>query len=136
MEQFVLKVKSTFMNKDFFKFLIIGVVNTFNSTVFSILYGLMISANLAFISGYVTSLCIAYILNSKFIFYKELTFIGLVKFAISYVPNFIIQNMIVLLVYNIMGLPSVVAYIVAACIGIPVTFLCVKLFAFGKSKKM
>lgn len=136
MEQFVLKVKSTFMNKDFFKFLIIGVINTFNSTVFSILYGLVMSANLAFISGYVTNLCIGYALNSKFIFYRELTFIGLIKFAVSYVPNFIIQNIIVFLVYNILGLPSIVAYIVAACIGVPVTFLCVKLFAFGKSKKM
>lgn len=136
MEQFALKVKSTFMNKDFFKFLIIGVINTFNSTVFSIFYGLVMSANLAFISGYVTNLCIGYTLNSKFIFYRELTFIGLIKFAISYIPNFIIQNIIVFLVYNILGLPSVVAYIMAAGIGVPVTFLCVKLFAFGKSKKM
>lgn len=136
MEQFVLKVRSTFMNKDFFKFLIIGVINTVNSTIFSMIYGLVMSANLAFIGGYVTNLCIGYALNSKFIFYREITFIGLIKFAISYIPNFIIQNVIVLLAYNILGLPSIVAYIAAACIGVPVTFLCVKLFAFGKSKKM
>ncbi len=132
MEQFILKVKSTFMNKDFIKFLIIGVINTFNSTLFSMIYGLVVSANLAFIGGYVTNLCIGYGLNSRFIFYSKFTFIGLIKFMISYIPNFIIQNIIVFLTYNILGLPNIAAYLIAACIGVPVTFIFVKFFAFEK----
>ncbi len=134
MEQFILRVKSTFFNKEFMKFIIVGVINTFNSTVFALLYGLVMAANLAFVGGYITNLCIGYILNSRFIFYQKFTLKGLIKFSISYIPNFIIQNSVVVIVYNILGLPSIIAYMIAAVIGVPITFLCVKFFTFGNKK--
>ena len=80
MNQLILKFKSIFISKDFMKFLLIGIINTFNGTLFSTLYGLVIDANIAFIMGYITSLCIAYLLNSKFIFYKKTSINGLIKF--------------------------------------------------------
>lgn len=134
MEGLILKVKNTFFCKEFFKFLIIGVINTFNGTILAMLYGLCMQANVAFVFGYITSLVIAYVLNSKFVFMRSLEWMGLIKFAISYMPNFIIQNLVVLVVYNMLGLPSIIAYGTAAVIGIPITFLCVKLFAFSKRK--
>lgn len=136
MQELVMKVKSAFLSKDFIKFLVVGVVNTFNGTLFSYIYSLVINPNIAFIGGYITSLGIAYILNSKFIFYKPLKWKALIKFAISYIPNFIIQNIVVMIVYNLLALPSVIAYGLAAIIGIPITFIFVKLFAFGEHKKL
>lgn len=135
MKKIVLKIKDNFMNVDFLKFLIIGVINTLSCTVFATCYGLIIGVNIAFILGYITSLCIGYILNSKFIFGSNLTISGIMKFAVSYIPNFIIQNIIVILVYNILGLPKMLAYIGAAVIGVPITFLCVKFFAFNNKVK-
>ena len=44
----------------------------------------------------------------------------------------IIQNIIVIIFYNMLGFPAVVSYLIAAILGIPVTFLMVKIFAFGK----
>lgn len=132
MGEIILKIKSNFINKDFLKFLFIGIVNTLSCTVFATCYGLIVGANIAFVLGYITSLCIGYILNSKFIFYSNLTVTGIIRFSISYIPNFIIQNLIVIVVYNILGFPKIVAYIVAAVIGVPITFLCVKFFAFKK----
>ncbi|KAI3349475.1 GtrA family protein, partial [Clostridium botulinum] len=53
-----------------------------------------------------------------------------IKFSISYIPNFIIQNIVVLIVFNVMGLHKLIAYVLAAIIGVPVTFVLMKFFAF------
>jgi putative flippase GtrA len=55
-----------------------------------------------------------------------------IKFFVSYIPNYIIQNIIVIIFYNWLGYPPIVSYLIAAILGIPVTFLLVKIFAFGK----
>lgn len=124
--------KVSFLSREFMLFILIGCINTFNGIFFSWLYSLLLHPNLAFVIGYITSLTIAYILNSKINFKQALSLNKYIKFCISYIPNFIIQNAIVFLVYNILGIHKLIAYAMAAIIGIPITFICVKLFAFKK----
>lgn len=127
-------IKSVFA-PEFILFVIIGLINTLNTVWISAVAELVIPPNVAFIIGYIASLVIGYILNSKVNFKKKLSFVRLFKFAISYIPNFIIQNVIVFLTYNVLHIPSIISYAIAAILGIPITFLCVKLFAFaGKDK--
>lgn len=127
------KIKSMFFDRSFLLFLIVGVINTFNGVVFAFLYSLFIkNANLAFIVGYVTSLTISYLLNSKISFKEELSFPKYIKFCISYIPNFLIQNAVVIVVYNMMNWPKLIAYLLAAVIGIPITYLFIKVFAFKR----
>jgi putative flippase GtrA len=118
--------------REFSGFLIIGAVNTANGTIVAYLLSFLLNANASFIIGYGVSLSIAYILNSEFLFKKPLAVSRYAKFVISYVPNFIIQNGIVLIFYNLLGWHRLIVYALAAIIGIPITFLLVKLFAFGK----
>jgi len=125
-------IKQNFFNKQFIIFLVIGVINTFNGSLFAFIYSQFLQANLAFIVGYMSALLIAYVLNSIFTFKEKLSFAKLIKFAISYIPNFIIQYIVVFIIYNILGLLPIIAYITAAIIGVPITFLCLKLFAFKK----
>ena len=128
------KLKHHFLSREFFLFLVVGCINTFNGTFLSWLYAFAVpNNNLAFNLGYLTSNYIAYWLNSTFIFHEPLCLNRYIKFFISYIPNYIIQNIIVFIFYNLMTFPPVVSYIIAAVLGIPVTFLAVKLFAFGKS---
>ncbi len=127
------KIIKTFLSPEFILFVLIGVINTVNCIWLSVVWEFIIKdPNLAFVGGYAMSLLIAYVLNSKVNFKRKLSFITLIKFAISYIPNFIIQNVIVFITYNILGIPSIIAYCLAAVIGLPITFLCVKLFAFAK----
>ena len=128
------KLKRLFCSRDFLVFLAIGAINTLNGTLFSYLYSLLFDANIAFILGYLSSLLIGYILNSIFTFKEKLSFIRLFKTAVSYIPNFIIQNLVVLLIYNVLGLHRLIAYALAALIGLPLTFLLMKFFAFAKPK--
>lgn len=87
--------------------------------------------NLGFIVGYLTSLSISYILNSKITFREELKFNKYMKFCISYIPNFLIQNSVVLIFMNGLGWNNCIVYILAASMGIPITFFLIKIFAFS-----
>ena len=127
------KLRNMFFSKEFIMFLIVGGINTTNGVLFSMLYGTAIpNANLAFAVGYITSTVISYLLNSFLTFKERLGILKYIKFFISYIPNFIIQNIVVFVVYNILELDKLIAYILAAVIGVPVTFILMKIFAFRK----
>ncbi|NMF04427.1 GtrA family protein [Clostridium beijerinckii] len=132
MDNIVQKFKNTFYTKEFVTFLIIGVINTFNGTVFSYIYSSFLNENVAFIVGYISGLIISYLLNSLITFKEKLQLNKFIKFAISYIPNFIIQNIVVIIVFNLMGLNKLIAYLLAAIIGVPITFILMKFFAFSK----
>ncbi len=126
-------VKHHFFTRAFLLFLVVGTINTFLcSFLATILEPLVGNANLAFNIGYLLSNVNAYLLNSLFVFPTRMTLVRYVKFFLSYVPNYIIQNAIVFVAYNLLGLPSIASYLLAAILGVPITFLCVKIFAFGR----
>lgn len=124
-------MKKMFVNLQFIIFVFCGCINIFNGIFFAWLYSLFLSANLAFCVGYITSLVISYFMNSVITFHKNMSVIRFVKFVISYIPNFIIQNAIVLVMYNLMSFPRLPSYGAAAVVGVPVTFVMIKLLAFS-----
>ena len=130
MENVIQKFKDIFYSKQFIIFVLIGIVNTFNGTVFSYIYSSFLSANIAFLPGYISGLLISYILNSFITFKEKLSFQKLIKFTVSSMPNFIIQYMVVI-ICNMMGFNKLFAYMLAAIIGVPITFLLLKFFAFN-----
>lgn len=126
-------VKHHFFTRAFLLFLVVGTINTFLcSFLATVIEPLVGNANLAFNIGYLLSNVNAYLLNSLFVFPTRMTLTCYVKFFLSYVPNYIIQNAIVFIAYNLLGLPSIASYLLAAILGVPITFLCVKIFAFGR----
>lgn len=130
-----LNLKRMFLSQEFFMFLLIGIINTVNGIWMSYAYSLLIpNVNIAFVVGYISSMVISYILNSKLTFHQKLSFVRYVKFFVSYMPNFIIQNIMVIIFYNILSWNKLLVYAIAAIIGVPVTFLFMKVFAFGKKK--
>ncbi len=134
---FVKKVKHTFFNPEFIRFVFVGCINTFNGVLFAYLYSLFIkNATVAFVIGYITSLLISYLLNSYITFKdKKLGIKKLIKFSISYIPNFVIQLISVFIFIDILHLHKLVAYIVAAIIGIPITYLALSIFTFQTKKR-
>lgn len=128
------KVK-LFMSREFLAFLIVGAINTLSNVIFSTIYSLFIpNTTAAFFPGYITSNIVAYLLNSYLTFKETLSFTKFIKFFISYIPNFIIQTVIVYLFDRFIHGPSVIAYAIAAVIGVPVTFVFMKIFAFKKEQ--
>lgn len=123
-----------FYDRRFLAFLLIGGLNAFNGIFFALVYDFWLPANAAFILGYGTSLSISYVLNSRFNFLKKMTWRAYGRFWLSYLPNFLIQNLVVLLIYNLLQGPKLLAYVLAVLLGLPITFLMMKFYAFGQDK--
>ena len=132
MNSIIEKFKTTFFSKEFILFVIIGVINTFIGTIFSYIYSSFLNESIAFIPGYISGMIVSYLLNSFITFKESLDFSKFIKFSISCMPNFIIQFICVLIIFNFMNLHKLIAYIIAAIIGVPVTFLLLKFFAVSK----
>lgn len=130
----VKKIRKMLFSIEFLSFMAVGAVNTFNGVLFAYLYSLLpfFNANIAFAAGYVTALTVSYFLNTWITFRQRIRLLKYLKFALSYVPNFIIQNIVVFVMYNMLSLPSLLAYVLAALIGFPLTFIIMKIFVFVK----
>lgn len=128
------KLKQTFLTPKFFRFVFVGCLNTFNGVLCSYLYSLVIkNATVAFIVGYLTSLFVSYFLNSYITFHdRNLGIKKFITFCISYIPNFLIQLICVFIFIDLLHFYKVIAYVVAALIGIPITFLALSFFTFKK----
>ena len=129
------KIKEIFLTKQFFNFLIVGVINTINGILFSYIYSMFLDVNISFVIGYITAMTISYILNSLIVFKESMMFGKYIKFCISYIPNFIIQNVFVLIFYNTLEWNKLIVFVLAAIVGVPVTFIIMKFFAFNKKKE-
>lgn len=118
----------------FLRFLFVGAVNASLGIVFSYIIALLIgNPLLAYILGYSLSLIISYFLNAVITF-KERQFsvrqFG--TFCLSYIPNFAIVFSIVALLVGAWHVYSLIAYILAAVIAAPVTFLLLRNITFIK----
>lgn len=132
------KLSGMLFSQEFMMFVIIGVACTFFNIFFSWIYEMMFTLNpvIAFLPGYTTANLASYILNSKLTFKERLRVIKFIKYFISYIPNFIIQTTVVFVyAWAFPNAPGVFAYGIAAIIGVPVTFIIMKIFTFAKKKK-
>lgn len=123
-----------FKKPAFLRFLFVGGVNSFLGIALSYVISLLVhNPLLAFAMGYSISLVISYFLNAVVTF-KELSFSlkQFVKFCVSYIPNFIGLFVAVHVFANILGLYSLVSYILAAIIVAPITFLLLSKFTFTR----
>lgn len=129
------KIAKTVASKQFVKFVFIGCGSTFITIGVAQICQVRMEAQTAFIIGYLSSLSLAYCLNSWYIFRDKISFERYIKFVVSYVPNFLIQNIIVGICINLLRLPNVIGYGLGAFVGVPITFLIVKGFVFKKKSR-
>ena len=134
----IMKLVDKFLTVEFIKFLIIGVINTLSTAAIATLLDKIAAAlaidgeflaktNATFIIGYILSMVISFLLNTYFTFKEKPTLIKALKFPLSYIPNFLVQYAVV----HILG-SNTISYIIAAVIGIPVTFLTMRIFVYRK----
>lgn len=113
--------------------MVIGIINTADTAVFSHLFNLFLDKNLSGTLGYAVALIIGYLLNCLLVFKATPTVTRFIKYAVSYIPNFLIYTVISVIAINLLGLKTIIATALAAVIGVPVTFVILKIFAFRKN---
>ena len=135
MQKLLSGLKHTFLSKKFIGYCLIGIINTFNTAFFSWLAHFRVQENIAAYIGYFTSLTINYFLNSTLVFKNRLSIRRYFRFLLSYVLNFIIYTFVSLLTINVMQINQFWATVIATAAGAPITFIIIKLFAFGNKDK-
>ena len=128
------KVQGEFFNKKFIGFCLIGILNTFNTAFFSWLAHLRLQENISAYIGYFVSLSVNYVLNSLIVFKNRLGIRRYLRFLLSYIPNFVIYTLVTLLTINVCNMDQFWATVLATMAGAPITFVIIKLYAFGKVK--
>lgn len=127
------RLKKRFLSPAFFRFLIVGLSNTACTTLLSFLFSLLsLHAVFAFAAGYGLTLFLSFLLNCFFTFKKRPSLTRFLKYALSYVPNFLVQCAVVWLFSGVWGLPELFSYAAAAILGVPLTFVLMQIFAFKK----
>lgn len=127
------RIKKTFFAPSFIRFLMVGGLSTILTTIFSALYDNLITpVELAFSLGYLSTTICSFFANCKFTFKKQPSFGRFLKYVVSYIPNFLVQLGCVALFHTVLGMPEILSYLVAAIIGVPVTYLLMKIFTFKK----
>lgn len=119
-----------FLSGQFILFVVVGGINTLSGVGIAYFLSLLLNANISFILGYLIGLVISYILNTLITFKSDFDWQKFIRFCISYVPNFFIQNIIVFITFNIMGIDKLISFILAAVIGLPITFVLMKKITF------
>lgn len=142
----IMRFVRKFLSVEFFTFAIIGIVNTFTTSIVAtaldfVYRGMLAEGTTAFqfieryrvtfIAGYIASLVLSFFLNTYFTFREKPTLMKFIKFPISYIPNFLIQYLCVW-IFTAMHLPSTLAYVAAALLGVPITFLTMRIFVYKK----
>lgn len=121
----------TYLNRDFISFVFIGCINAFNGIWIAYVYSLFVLNPIAaYILGFLSSLIISYILNSKLNFKSKLTINKFIKFVVNNIPNFIIQVLCVIVLLNNLKFSKLLSYAISAVVAVPITFLLVKINVF------
>lgn len=116
----------------FLRYLFVGACNASLGIIFSYCISLVVpNAVVAFVLGYAMSLVVAYFLNA-IITFKEKSFSmrQFLSLCVSYIPNFLIVLTIVYLLVDVARLFPLLAYVLAAIIAAPITFLLLAKFTF------
>jgi putative flippase GtrA len=130
----ITKLKGTYFTKEFLLFVFCGGMGTLTNFVFSLVISTKLNPSVSYVCGYGISLFAAYSLNAKLIFHQGLAFTAFVKFIVSYIPNFLILFTFVLIFLNLLGWNKVIVYGLAGLLGLPITFVLVKLMVFRKKE--
>lgn len=122
------------VSPEFFRFWCVGWLNMAAAWLLEVSWGLLLPANLAFSVGYGMSLLVSFTLNSVITFQRKMTLTRLGKYVLGYIPNFLVQFVTVVLLHNLLHWPYLLTCFLAAVVGTPVTFLCLKCFTFRQEE--
>lgn len=146
----LMRLIRAFLSVQFLTFMIIGAVNTLSTSIIATFLdwvesfiiepasGLdlfLAQFRVTFILGYIASIILSFFLNSHFTFHEKPSWKKFITFPLSYIPNFIIQYICVW-IFTALSWNSTLAYLLAAVIGTPITFLTMKLMVFRKRPKL
>ena len=113
---------------EFVKYAIVGCINTadyyLSYLVFMDIF--KFSYRISFVLGYVVSILGSYFLNTYFTYKQKPSVKKFLIFPLTYIPNFIIQYLGIILLVDRLNMSSKVAPVITAIVATPITFFVMK----------
>lgn len=113
---------------EFVKYAIVGCINTadyyLSYLVFMDIF--KFSYRISFVLGYVVSILGSYFLNTYFTYKQKPSVKKFFIFPLTYIPNFIIQYLGIILLVDRLNMSSKVAPVITAIVATPITFFVMK----------
>ncbi|UKI36120.1 MAG: GtrA family protein [Clostridiales bacterium] len=127
----------TFLTPEFMAFLIIGCINVSTGVGFSSLFSIFLPANFAFVFGYAVSLTISYFFKHIFLAFKEKNIVCKIHKILHFVSAEFHNSKYFFVVVFIQSprhkqIPCI--FLLAAILGVPVTFLYLRFFRVCKKR--
>ena len=113
---------------EFVKYAIVGCINTadyyLSYLVFMDIF--KFAYRISFVLGYVVSILGSYFLNTYFTYKQKPSVKKFLIFPLTYIPNFIIQYLGIILLVDRLNMSSKVAPVITAIVATPITFFVIK----------
>lgn len=113
---------------EFVKYAIVGCINTadyyLSYLVFMDIF--KFAYRISFVLGYVVSILGSYFLNTYFTYKQKPSMKKFLIFPLTYIPNFIIQYLGIILLVDRLNMSRKVAPVITAIVATPITFFVMK----------
>ncbi|TFD95740.1 GtrA family protein [Jeotgalibacillus sp. R-1-5s-1] len=116
-------------SKEFWRFVIVGFINTFNYYILYLFFIHVADLNylIAHLGGFVISMVGSFYLNSYFTYRTKPTLKKFLQFPLTYVVNITVTTSAIFLLVEVMKLSETISPLLASGIAIPFTFLISKI---------
>ncbi|MNI85331.1 GtrA-like protein [compost metagenome] len=121
------------MNKEFFKFIISGVLNTIATYLIYLLLLVFLEYSLAYTVSYLSGIFISYCLNTLFVFKEKISLKTFLKYPIVYVVQYVINLIMIFILVEHLGFSEQIVPLIVVVTTIPITFLLSKIIIRGKN---
>lgn len=113
---------------EFLKYAIVGCINTadYYLSYLGFIDIFKFSYRISFVLGYVVSILGSYFLNTYFTYKQKPSVKKFLIFPLTYIPNFIIQYLGIILFVDRLNMSSKVAPVITAIVATPITFFVMK----------
>ncbi len=115
--------------KEFWKFNLVGIVNTINYYILYLIFKDVLQMNymIAHVLGFLISMIGSFYLNSYFTYRTKPTLKKFLQFPLTYVVNITVSTLAIYFLVQLLSIHENIAPIIATVIAIPFTFLISKM---------
>lgn len=111
-----------YMNKEFSKFILVGVTNTVVTYIIYLVFLQFFEYNIAYGISYLSGIAISFILNGTYVFKTQLTIVKALKYPIVYIVQYLINFTVLNVLIKYIYINEMIAPLLVIIISIPITF--------------
>ena len=114
----------------------IGIINVLNTVWISYVLSYFIQTNISYLCGCILSMCISFFMNSFVWGDRKRILFEFIEFSVSNIFVLLVENGVVIILYNIINLNKLLVYLIAATIGLPLIYTLLKRHFYLRKKNL